>query len=567
MSANHHDESLDAEATFHRLDRTFRRGVTRPLRWRRAQLDAMERMLREQGALLARAVHDDFGKPTTETMLMEINLVLEEIRFVRSRLARWTARKPKPMHWLLQPAAGWTVAEPKGVALVIAPWNYPVLLSLEPMVDAIAAGDCMCLKPSELSPKTSHALTTLIDRYLDRRAFAVVQGGAKETGELLKQPFDHIFYTGGGKVGRIVMEAAAKHLTPVTLELGGKSPVFVDGTANLDVAARRIAWGRFVNAGQTCVAPDYVLATPDIADDLAERIAKAAYRMFGNVGGRRDAVMYDSGSATAAGRHYGRRESVAFDRVVSDDRRRTDNRYAHDHDDVHVTADDSSITRDWTNSGRPGNRQTYGRDDHMTYDDTHDSRIVWSPSYARIINDRHYDRLMSLMPKPDDLSSAAHIVCGGYGDRTSRHIAPTVLTHVSPDAPVMQEEIFGPILPILTVADADAAIAFINDRPRPLACYVFSRSTAVRCRFERETSSGALGFNLPLGHLMSSRLPFGGVGASGMGAYHGYAGFLEFSHIKTVVAKPTLPDTLAAIYPPYTECKRALISALTGFGK
>ncbi|NEG88597.1 aldehyde dehydrogenase family protein [Bifidobacterium aerophilum] len=523
--------TADAMATAHeaidRLHKTFRSGVTRPLRWRRAQLDAMERMLREQSTRLARAARDDFGKPVAETMLMEINLVLEEIRFARPRLARWTARKPKPMHWLLQPAAGWTVAEPKGVALVISPWNYPVLLSLEPMVDAIAAGDCVCLKPSELSPKTGRVLATLVDRYLDRRAFAVVQGGAQETGELLEQPFDHIFYTGGGRVGRIVMEAAAKQLTPITLELGGKSPVFVDCTADLDTAARRIAWGRFVNAGQTCVAPDYVLATSDVADDLAQRIAKAAYQMFGMTGGRRDVVASGNDSNTRIGRNDGRLRTVAADGTTEDGRR---------------------------------------PDDRNGHDDARDAH-VWSPSYAQIVNDRHYDRLMSLMPNPDGPSSAAHIVCGGYGDRANRHIAPTILTHVSPDAPVMQEEIFGPILPILEIADAASAVAFINARPRPLACYVFSRNAATRRRFERDTSSGALGFNLPLGHLMSSRLPFGGVGASGMGAYHGYAGFLEFSHVKTVVAKPTLPDTLAAIYPPYTKRKRALISMLTDFGK
>ncbi|OZG64478.1 aldehyde dehydrogenase [Bifidobacterium hapali] len=453
------------------LRHTFRSNKTRSLKWRRSQLNAMERLLRDHADTLTRAVRNDFDKPISETMLMEINLILEEIRFVRPRLAHWSARRMKPIHWLLQPATGWTVAEPKGVALVISPWNYPILLSLEPMVDAIAAGNCVCLKPSELSPATSQTLADLIPRYLDRDAFAVIQGGPHETSKLLDQSFDHIFYTGGGRVGSIVMAAAAKQLTPVTLELGGKSPVFVDRTANLDVAAKRIAWGRFINAGQTCVAPDYVLATSDIADDLAQRIARATKLFFGN------------------------------------------------------------------------NPQQ-------------------SNSYARIINERHYDRLMSLMPRADDPSSAAHVVCGGTGDRSDRYIAPTVLTHVSASAPVMQEEIFGPILPVIEIADAASAIAFINARPRPLACYVFSRRRTVRRLFERETSSGALGFNLPLGHLISSRLPFGGVGASGMGSYHGYAGFLEFSHVKTVISKPAFPDTLALVYPAYDNIKRMLITAL-----
>lgn len=454
------------------LQRAFRQGVSKPLAWRRSQLDAMARMLRDNADAITQAVQRDFSKPASETMLMEIGLVLDEIRFVRPRIAGWTARRYKPMPYLMQPAASWTVAEPKGVALIISPWNYPVLLSLEPMVDAIAAGDCICLKPSELSPATSHMLADLVERYMDRRAIRVVQGGPRETGELLAQPFDHIFYTGGGRVGRIVMEAAAKRLTPVTLELGGKSPVFVDRTANLAVAADRIAWGRFINAGQTCVAPDYVLATPYIADRLAELIAASARRFFG--------------------------------------------------------------------------------------DDPQQSR-----SYARIINERHVDRLKALMPDPDD-PTTGRLVCGGTVDEADRYVAPTVITRVSAEAPVMQEEIFGPILPILEVADATEAVDFINRRPRPLAAYAFTRSRATRRLFERETSSGALGFNLPLGHLISSRLPFGGVGASGIGSYHGKAGFLEFSHVKTVVRKPAFPDTLRLAYPPYSGLRKVLLETLSG---
>ena len=236
------------QRAFAQLDATFRSGVTRPLRWRKAQLDAMARMLRQNATVIARAVRADLGKPAAETALMEIGLVLDEIRFIKPRLGRWAARHPKPMHYLLQPAVGWTVAEPKGVALIISPWNYPVLLSFEPMADAIAAGNCVCMKPSELSPHTSGVMADLIARYMDPQAFRMVQGGPQETTKLLEQPFNHIFYTGGGKVGSIVMAAAAKHLTPVTLELGGKSPVFVDRTANLDVAARRIAWGQIGRA-------------------------------------------------------------------------------------------------------------------------------------------------------------------------------------------------------------------------------------------------------------------------------------------------------------------------------
>ena len=459
------------QRAFAQLDATFRSGVTRPLRWRKAQLDAMARMLRQNATVIARAVRADLGKPAAETALMEIGLVLDEIRFIKPRLGRWAARHPKPMHYLLQPAVGWTVAEPKGVALIISPWNYPVLLSFEPMADAIAAGNCVCMKPSELSPHTSGVMADLIARYMDPQAFRVVQGGPQETTKLLEQPFNHIFYTGGGKVGSIVMAAAAKHLTPVTLELGGKSPVFVDRTANLDVAARRIAWGRFINAGQTCVAPDYVLATSDVIEPLAGKIAEAVTRFFGS-------------------------------------------------------------------------------------DPQH------SDSFGRIINARHFDRLTALLPDPKS-PATGRTVCGGNTRRDDLYIAPTVLLGVKPDAPVMQEEIFGPILPILEVADAKAAVEFINARPRPLAAYAFTGSKRVRRMFEREVSCGALGFNLPLGHLISSRLPFGGVGASGMGSYHGKAGFLEFSHVKTVVGKPAVPDTLSLVYPPYDGLKKILISAVS----
>lgn len=448
--------------TFSRLQRTFRSGRTKPLSWRRSQLDAIRRMLAENKQAIIEAVRADLGKPASETLLMEIDLVMDEARFVRRRIGLWSARHPKPMHWLLQPAFGWTLTEPKGVVLVISPWNYPLLLSLEPMVDAIAAGNAVCLKPSELSPTISHLLADLIDRYLDPDAFAVVEGGPDETTALLDMPFDHIFYTGGGRVGKIVMEAAAKHLTPVTLELGGKSPCFVDHTVNLNTAARRIAWGKFTNAGQTCVAPDYVLATPGVAQMLADRIALAITEFYG--------------------------------------------------DDPRQSAD-----------------------------------------FARVINERHFDRLSAL------LADGGRLVCGGQTDRADRYIAPTVLLGTSPDAPVMREEIFGPILPILVVRDADAAIDFINERSRPLAAYVFSRDTETRRRFERDTSSGALGYAIPLGHLISSRLPFGGVGGSGMGAYHGKEGFKVFSHVKTVVDKPQFPDTLRLVYPPFTALRQTLI--------
>lgn len=507
------------EATFARLESAYASGRTRPLAWRRAQLGALRRMVNGHRSDLVAAIHDDLGKSAAEIMLTELNLIVAETRFACDHLRAWTRRRPVAMPLALQPAAGWTVAEPKGVTLIIAPWNYPALLLLEPLADALAAGNAVCLKPSELASRTSALIARLVPRYLDPDAVAVVEGGAAQTGMLLAQPFDHVFYTGGERVGRIVMKAAAEHLTPVTLELGGKSPVFVDGTCDLAVAARRIAWGRFTNAGQTCVAPDYVLATSDVAQRLAERIAVAV-------------------------------------------------------------------------------REFYGEDPRH------------SPDYGRIVNDRHVDRLCGLLPAgtvpapasarpvsplvrvasvfgaaadmvgrrlgmgggtsraadPRAADPAGRVVCGGVVDRETRYVAPTVLFGTSPDAPVMCEEIFGPILPVLVVRDADAAIGFINARPRPLAAYVFSRDRATRLAFERRTSSGALGFGLPLGHLMSARLPFGGVGASGMGAYHGKTGFDTFSHMKTVTVKPSHPDTLRLVYPPFDAVTRRVIMLLRRLG-
>ncbi|NEG54270.1 aldehyde dehydrogenase family protein [Bifidobacterium platyrrhinorum] len=527
--------------TFRRLNTTFESGRTRPLAWRRAQLDALRRMMRERGDDLAEAVHADLGKPVAETTLTELDLIAAEARFVRDRMGSWARRRPVAMPWALQPALGWTVAEPKGVVLVIAPWNYPVLLSLGPMADALAAGNAVCLKPSELAPRTSALLARLVPRYLDPDAVAVVEGGAKETGALLARPFDHVFYTGGERVGRIVMAAAAKHPTPVTLELGGKSPCFVDGTCDLGVAARRIAWGRFTNAGQTCVAPDYVLATPDVAEALAERIGVAVREFYGE-----DPRRSPDYGRIVNGRHVDRLCGLLPVRAASGD-------------------------------GASGPRGT-----HVLRRDLREPLVKAASAIGAVI-DMAGRRLSrgAVVPAGDGPGSgtadgivavpgvadpAGRVVCGGVVDREARYVAPTVLFGTSPDAPVMREEIFGPILPVLVVRDADEAIRFVNARPRPLAAYVFSRDRATRLAFERRTSSGALGFGLPLGHLMSARLPFGGVGASGIGAYHGKSGFNAFSHVKTVTVKPSHPDTLRLVYPPFDAMTRRVIDVLRRLG-
>ncbi|MFJ4359040.1 aldehyde dehydrogenase family protein [Streptomyces massasporeus] len=424
-----------------RLRATFRTGRTKPVEWRTAQLRRLRDMLTENGADLAAALRADLGKSATEAYRTEIDFTVREIDHTLDHLADWLRPEPAPTPAHLgADVTVWTQYDPLGVVLVIAPWNYPAQLLLAPVVGALAAGNAVVAKPSELSPATSAALARLLPAYLDADAVAVVEGGVPETTALLAERFDHIFYTGNGTVGRIVLRAAAEHLTPVTLELGGKSPAFVDRDTDLAVVAERLAHGKFLNAGQTCVAPDYVLTDPETAAALEPLLA--------------DAVKALHGSDPAA-----------------------------------------------------------------------------SGEYGRIINERHFDRLTGLL-------DSGRTVVGGTSDRTAKYIAPTVLADVDPDAPVMQEEIFGPILPIVTVPGLDEAIDFINDRDKPLALYVFSESDGTRRRFAAETSSGGLGHGLPLAHLTVSDLPFGGVGESGMGNYHGRYSIETFSHRKAVLDKP-----------------------------
>ncbi|MGW3168583.1 aldehyde dehydrogenase family protein [Streptomyces sp. NPDC001153] len=424
-----------------RLRATFATGRTKPVEWRTGQLRRLRAMLTERGADLAAALHADLGKSSAEAYRTEIDFTVREIDHTLDHLEEWLRPEPAPVPAHLgADATAWTQYDPLGVVLVIAPWNYPAQLLLAPLAGALASGNAVVAKPSELAPATSAALAELIPAYLDTDAVAVVEGGIPETTALLAERFDHIFYTGNGTVGRVVMRAAAEHLTPVTLELGGKSPVFVDRDADLDVVADRLARGKFLNAGQTCVAPDYVLTDPETAAALEPALVRAVEALFGT--------------------------------------------------------------------------------DPAT-----------SPEYGRIINERHFDRLSGLL-------GSGRIAVGGRSDRDAKYIAPTVLADVDPKAPVMREEIFGPILPIVTVSGLDEAIAFINDRDKPLALYVFTESERTRARIAAETSSGGLGHGLPLAHLTVSDLPFGGVGESGMGSYHGRYSIETFSHRKAVLAKP-----------------------------
>ncbi|MEV8296945.1 aldehyde dehydrogenase family protein [Streptomyces rochei] len=424
-----------------RLRATFRTGRTKPVEWRTGQLRRLRALLTENGSDLEAALHADLGKSAAEAQRTEIGFTVREIDHTLDQLADWLRPEPAPVPAHLgADATAWTQYDPLGVVLVIAPWNYPAQLLLAPVVGALAAGNAVVAKPSELAPATSAALARLLPRYLDTDAVAVVEGGVPETTALLAERFDHIFYTGNGTVGRIVMRAAAEHLTPVTLELGGKSPAFVDRDADLDTVAARLVAGKFLNAGQTCVAPDYVLTDPETAAALEPALVRAVEAQYG------------------------------------------------------------------TDPAR-------------------------STEYARIVNERHFDRLTGLL-------DSGRVVVGGGSDRSRKYLAPTVLADVAPDAPVMREEIFGPILPIVTVPGLDEAIDFVNDRDKPLALYVFSESDGTRERFAAETSSGGLGHGLPLAHLTVSDLPFGGVGESGMGNYHGRYSIETFSHRKAVLKKP-----------------------------
>ncbi|MCU1478544.1 MAG: aldehyde dehydrogenase family protein [Subtercola sp.] len=444
-----------------RLRTTFDAGITKPYAWRIRQLKALRALLLENTPEIEGALIADLKKNPAEAQLTEIGFVLAEIENTLTNLKRWLRPKHVPTPLLIAPASATTVREPLGVVLVIAPWNYPVQLLLVPVIGALAAGNALVAKPSELAPKTSAVFARLFARYFDTRAVAVVEGGVPETTEVLKQRFDHIFYTGNGRVGRIVMQAAAEHLTPVTLELGGKSPVYVDDTVDLSIVAHRVAWAKFMNAGQTCVAPDYLLATPAVAAALEPLLVEVIAEFYG------------------------------ADPATSD-------------------------------------------------------------SYGRIINDSQFTRLTGLL-------EGETVVTGGDSDARTRYLAPTVLHDVSRDAAIMAQEIFGPILPIVTVDSLNDAIGHINAGDKPLALYVFSNSKAVRRRFITGTSSGALAFGVPAAHLLVQGLPFGGVGASGMGAYHGERSIDVFSHEKAVLSKILKPDTFNLVYPPFTQKKDAFI--------
>jgi aldehyde dehydrogenase (NAD+) len=445
------------------LRATYNSGHTRPLAWRKHQLEQMIKMLNENEVEFLAALKTDLGKPTVEGFITDIAFITGEIKLMLKNLKKWNKPQRVPTPLVTMPAKSQLIPEPLGVVLVIAPWNYPIQLLLVPAAGAIAAGNAVVMKPSEVSAATSTVLARLVPKYLDQKAITLVEGGVPETTALLAEHFDHIFYTGNGTVGRIVMAAAANNLTPVTLELGGKSPVIIDESANIHVAARRIAWGKWLNAGQTCVAPDYILVNEKVRQPFLDELGKAINDFFG------------------------------------------------------------------------ADPQT-------------------SESYGRIVSPRHFDRLKSLM-------TGGKVIIGGETNAESRYVAPTVLADVDMSSALMNEEIFGPLLPVISITSTKQAVEFITARPHPLALYVFAENKAVVKEVLAKTTAGGVTVNGTLMHLTSPHLPFGGIGESGMGGYHGKSGVRLFQHMKPVLSRGTKLDPSLA-YPPYTDKKEKLFRKL-----
>ena len=439
----------------------FASGATLPVSFRREMLGRLYAAVKARQDDLAEALKKDLGKSEYESFMCETGLTLTEISYMRRHVRRFAAKHRVHTPLAQFASASWTQAAPYGNTLIMSPWNYPVLLTLDPLADAIAAGNTAIVKPSAYSPAVSAVLAEMLGECFPEEYVAVVTGGRAENACLLEQKFDMVFFTGSQAVGREVLRHTAETLTPAVLELGGKSPCVVDGTAKIALAARRIVFGKFLNCGQTCVAPDYILCEKGVKDQLVQALIAEIRRQFGE---------------------------------------------------------------------RPLNNADYGR----------------------IVIPRHFDRLTGLI-------TPEKVVCGGESDRAARRIAPTILDGVTWDDPVMQEEIFGPILPILTYDRFDDVIPLVNSRPKPLALYIFSEDGAhIRAVTERCAFGGGC-INDVVIHLATSEMPFGGVGESGMGGYHGEAGFRAFSHTKSIVDKKTWMD-LPMRYQPYKGLYRRLLS-------
>ena len=443
------------EGTLSRQRQFFKSGKSRSLAFRKEQLDRLQSALHQWEGRLAEALWKDLHKSYEEAYLTEFSLIYQEIRVHRRHLKTWSRSRPVPTPLHLMPSASRIGYEPLGVALIVTPWNYPVQLMLTPLIGAISSGCCVMLKPSRHAPSVALTLEEMIHATFEPDYISIVQGGRSVNTFLFGQPFDLIFFTGSPKLGRLVMQAAAPNLTPIVLELGGKSPVIVDRGANLEVAANRIAFGKILNAGQTCIAPDYLLVHQSLKEAFLKKL------------------------------------TGCFDRMLGPD-------------------------------------------------------IKANPHYGRIVNDKSVNRLIALM-------DSGTIIYGGEVDPAERYIAPTVIDEISCDDPIMQEEIFGPLLPVITFSQISEAIRFINSNEKPLALYYFGKQREA-IEVLNKTSSGGACLNDTILHVANHHLPFGGVGNSGMGRYHGQESFLAFSHRRAVLDSPTWFD-LPVKYPPYRGFK------------
>lgn len=455
-------------AAVQELRARFAAGQTRPAEWRAKQLRGVLRMATEMEAEICDALYADVGKPETEAHVHEISLVKSSCLFALKNLKKWM--KPKKVHARLMtfPSTARITKDPLGVVLVISAWNYPLLLSLDPVIGAIAAGNAVVLKPSEVAPATSSLLAELLPRYVDSTCIKVVEGGVSETTALLELKWDKIFYTGNSKVGRMVMASAVKHLTPVVLELGGKCPVVVDSNINLHVTAKRIAAGKWgCNNGQACIAPDFIITTESFAPKLVEALKKVLEKFYGK------------------------------DPLLSED-------------------------------------------------------------LSRVVTPNHFNRLLDLM---DDEMVSDKIVFGGQRDEQKLKIAPTIFLDVPLDSAMMKEEIFGPLLPIITVEKIHESFGLINSMTKPLAAYLFTRDSKLQKQFESTISAGGMILNDTSVHLTNPHLPFGGVGESGTGSYHGRFTFDAFSHGKAVLHRGFRGEAKAR-YPPYSSAKLKILKGV-----
>ena len=443
----------------------FNSNATKPVSYRIQLLKKLKEVIQSNEKELYEAIYQDFGKSEFETYLTELGLLYHEINLLIKKTRKWSKRKRVFSDLANFPSKSFIQPEPLGVTLVIGAWNYPYQLSLMPALTAIAAGNTVILKPSELPSRTSAVMAEIINSNFDKAVFHVIEGGIPETSELLELPFDKIFFTGSTTVGKIVYEAAAKNLTPVTLELGGKSPTFVLNDTNIKRTAQRIVWAKFLNAGQTCVAPDYILVAKEIETQLLEALKSEIQSKYDLSG------------------------------------------------------------------GLPEN-------------------------YLQIINDRNVQRLANLIDQEK-------CYLGGKIDSEKRIIQPTILQHVSFEDKVMQEEIFGPILPVISYQNLDEAISYVKSKPKPLSTYIYGKNQQQINKILNEVSFGGGCVNDSMMHLSNSRLPFGGVGHSGIGSYHGKSGFDSFSHYKSIVQKSFWLEPNIK-YAPYTSRKSKLIKWLLG---